>query len=349
MERAHQPLCHCGSPAAVRVSQKKGSSGCEFWGCPQRPPCTRQTPGQGCFLGFLAGKGPVSRAAAAPVAAAGAAVPAAAPAAAPAAGAPVATRGRSRSRSQEHQQEPAPAAAAAEAPPGVQGPSLADALQARLGPPAAEQANSVVVDRSSCRPFLVYGPAGQKRNSKVFLDGGLVDPRAVDVEVFLHCRPSPPRSMSAAAVLYMLCVPASQMEGRMQKRNEFQQGRPCLLKAGFVRADAWFWRGWQSETNEEQWLKRVVAQSYLNRLRTVGFWQKALANAVRSVEGLTPLVVGAKLVDCDEAARLEAQLGQAILACPGVVALQDRIRWAEGQGHFWHFAGPCLGAVGPLA
>jgi hypothetical protein len=104
------------------------------------------------------------------------------------------------------------------------------------------------------------------------------------------------------------------------------------------------------DASEAQWLRRAVVASYLNRCRGSDFWRNVFANASCNMEGLLPFVACAMFVEESHAEAMEGVLGRAVLATPGVSSLQDRSRWSDHSGHFWHFASStALGPVGPFS
>ena len=64
-----------------------------------------------------------------------------------------------------------------------------------------------------------------------------------------------------------------------------------------VTSIAWFFRGYSAKLPEEEWLRKVVAQSYVHRIgqKTSKFWKDAFGNAL-GVQEISQAVVVAKLV-----------------------------------------------------
>ena len=60
---------------------------------------------------------------------------------------------------------------------------------------------------------------------------------------------------------------------------------------------AWFFRGYSAKLPEEEWLRKVVAQSYVRRIgeKKSEFWKDAFGNA-QGVQEISQAVVVAKLV-----------------------------------------------------
>ena len=103
---------------------------------------------------------------------------------------------------------------------------------------------------------------------------------------------------------------------------------------------AWFFRGYSAKLPEEEWLRKVVAQSYVHRIgqKKSKFWKDAFGNA-QGVQEISQAVVVAKLVAAEAAATIEAAMGEDISQQHGVTRLVGS-RWCapdEPSGCFFHF------------
>ena len=74
-------------------------------------------------------------------------------------------------------------------------------------------------------------------------------------------------------------------------------GKERFVKVGVVTSIAWFFRGYSAKLPEEEWLRKVVAQSYVHRIgqKNNKFWKDAFGNA-QGAQEISQAVVVAKLV-----------------------------------------------------
>lgn len=343
------PLCHCGDAAVVRVSKRAHSVGRSFWGCPREVPCKRG----GAFLGWVS-ETPVAAPPPEPPVlpdATTASVPKTAPTSVAEVTQASAMRERSRSRSRQRGDVLVAEEAVATAE------ERAAALQARFESGIKDH-SVVLLPRASCDPFLIYTIVGRRCHDKIFLDGVEKDVRLADIEVALCQRGAPPHSLSTSAILYQLSVPRGITNGRSIRNRGEWLGATHFSKAGVIFGETWMLKGWKAGIDEPAWMKRAVACSYQHRLRSCPFWQAILKGVTKVGSGMTPMeellpfVVSAKLIVRATSQAAENDLGLAIGACPGVACVQDRSRWSSTSFdgvHFYHFLGPQLEAVGPLA
>ena len=349
MDSAIAPPCHCGGAAVVRVSKRVHSLGRSFWGCPLQVPCKKD----GAFLGWVS-ESQISSALRAPPVSfleTAASAQTVATVTAVEVGQPAASRDRS--RSQDRQKIEVLAAEAASDTAETRAPIL----QARFDSGIANH-TVVRLPRVSCEPFTLYTKAGCKAHDKIFLDGVEKDVRLADIEVFLWQRDTPPQNVASSAILYQLSVPRDVTNGRTIRNRGEWLGATHFSKASVIFGETRMVKDWKAGIDEAMWMKRAVAFSYQHRLRSCPFWQSILKGVCRPKGTMTPLddllpfIVKAKLIERTTSQAAENELGFAIGACPGVTCVQDRSRWSSASFdgvHLYHFLGPRVEAVGPLA
>ena len=210
--------------------------------------------------------------------------------------------------------------------------------------------------------FKFHVKPGASRHDDFWLDGGWQGCRVAYSEAQLTLQPSPPHTIATASIIYQIAVPKHVCDGKIRSRGEWHGAGDHFLKAGCLIGKSWIEKGYKHGIDLESWCVRAVCFSYQHRLesKTCNFWRRIMSGVMKSAspsgqvpwENLKDFVVKAKFVMRDDAAVRESELGCALGAAPNVVCLQNTTKWASkahDSNHFFHFIGPAIEPVGPLA